>query len=418
MRIYLENGELAEITVKQGKNEHIYEYYIGSIKIGVLNDEIMENNILILEDSIKEPKIAEEIKEAINGLPREDILQELEENKDIEDYINEKYGEQEKIKEIRKIELNGNKAKIKENKDKDKSNEESELTEKIVTTDDVKIKQTIDLDERANDMQDVKKWLGGKIPKDVEKIGVVESSDMREYGGKNTTRYSLLTISKSGQVEPLEKYIPQLKQRTADGNNPREESYQVRTNGSVEKDAVLSEYEIGDKIIQLDNKEYGRVELNIGKEARNSTQTVSQEVRSQNTLFATSKEQRSVVGEYESNGENNVEEDIKEAEEHEKENPNCDNLQAEDIDGDRQTRSHIHENSTEVILKDGTKMTFEKLAVRWGLFDDNGHPDIESAKDKYIKEQEENMEKEPDQIIEELDEELEDPRAPEARSKR
>ncbi len=418
MRIYLENGELAEITVKQGKNEHIYEYYIGSIKIGVLNDEIMENNILILEDSIKEPKIAEEIKEAINGLPREDILQELEENKDIEDYINEKYGEQEKIKEIRKIELNGNKAKIKENKDKDKSNEESELTEKIVTTDDVKIKQTIDLDERANDMQDVKKWLGGKIPKDVEKIGVVESSDMREYGGKNTTRYSLLTISKSGQVEPLEKYIPQLKQRTADGNNPREESYQVRTNGSVEKDAVLSEYEIGDKIIQLDNKEYGRVELNIGKEARNSTQTVSQEVRSQNTLFATSKEQRSVVGEYESNGENNVEEDIKEAEEHEKENPNCDNLQAEDIDGDRQTRSHIHENSTEVILKDGTKMTFEKLAVRWGLFDDNGHPDIESAKDKYIKEQKENMEKEPDQIIEELDEELEDPRAPEARSKR
>lgn len=418
MRIYLENGELAEITVKQGKNEHIYEYYIGSIKIGVLNDEIMENNILILEDSIKEPKIAEEIKEAINGLPREDILQELEENKDIEDYINEKYGEQEKIKEIRKIELNGNKTKIKENEDKDKSNEESELTEKIVTTDDVKIKQTIDLDERANDMQDVKKWLGGKIPKDVEKVGVVESSDMREYGGKNTTRYSLLTISKSGRVEPLEKYIPQLKQRTADGNNPREESYQVRTDGSVEKDAVLSEYEIGDKIIQLDNKEYGRVELNIGKEARNSTQTVSQEVRSQNTLFATSKEQRSVVGEYESNGENNVEEDIKEAEEHEKENPNCDNLQAEDIDGDRQTRSHIHENSTEVILKDGTKMTFEKLAVRWGLFDDNGHPDIESAKDKYIKEQEENMEKEPDQIIEELDEELEDPRAPEARSKR
>ena len=298
MRIYLENGELAEITVKQGKNEHIYEYYIGSIKIGVLNDKIMENNILILEDSIKEPKIAEEIKEAINCLPREDILQELEENKDIEDYINEKYGEQEKIKEIRKIELNRNRTKIKENKDKDKGNEESELTEKIVTTDDVKIKQTIDLDERANDMQDVKKWLGGKIPKDVEKVGVVESSDMREYGGENTTRYSLLTISKSGRVEPLEKYIPQLKQRTADGNNPREESYQVRTDGSVEKDAVLSEYEIGDKIIQLDNKEYGRVELNIGKEARNSTQTVSQEVRNQNTLFATSKEQRSVVGEY------------------------------------------------------------------------------------------------------------------------
>ena len=43
---------------------------------------------------------------------------------------------------------------------------------------------------------------------------------------------------------------------------------------------------------------------------------------------------------------------------------------------------------------------------------------IQAINDKYIKEQEENMEKEPDQIIEELDEELEDPRAPEARSKR
>lgn len=163
MRIYLENGELAEITVKQGKNEHIYEYYIGSIKIGVLNDKIMENNILILEDSIKEPKIAEEIKEAINGLPREDILQELEENKDIEDYINKRYGEQEKIEEIRKIKLDEKETKVKENANKDKDNEE------IATTDDINIKQTINLDERANDMQDVKKWLGGKIPKDVEK---------------------------------------------------------------------------------------------------------------------------------------------------------------------------------------------------------------------------------------------------------
>ena len=85
MRINLKNGELVEITVKQGKEENRYDYYIGSIKIGVLNTEVMEENILIIEKELKDEDIANEIKDAINILPREVIEKECEENKDIEE---------------------------------------------------------------------------------------------------------------------------------------------------------------------------------------------------------------------------------------------------------------------------------------------------------------------------------------------
>ncbi len=402
MRVYLSDKELAEITVKQGKDAHMFEYYIGSIKIGVLDERVMQNNILML-DAVKDKYVAEEIEKAIDSMPRENILQEIQEDKDIEDYINEKYGEIEKVQNVRKIDLD----KEIENEKKVKKSEKDKKTKTKPA-----IKQSVKLDERANDVSSMRRWLGGNIPAEFDRIGVVESSDMKEYGGKNTTRYSLVLMDKDGNIEPAEKYLPQLKQRTTRGNNPTKESYQVRTDGKVEQDAVLSEYQMGDKIIQLDNKQYGRISLEIGKEARNSTETVSQEVRGENTLFATSKTQRSVIGEYKEKGEDTVEENIKEADAHKKENPECEELRTEDIDGDATTQSHTH---NEIILEDGSKISFERLAVRWGLFDDNGQPDIENAKTKYLEKCEENVDASPEQIIDELDGELDDPRAVETR---
>lgn len=402
MRVYLSDKELVEITVKQGKDAHMFEYYIGSIKIGVLDERVMQNNILML-DAVKDKYVAEEIEKAIDSMPRENILQEIQEDKDIEDYINEKYGEFEKVQNIRKIDLD----KEIENEKKVKKSEKDKKTKTKPA-----IKQSVKLDERANDVSSMRRWLGGNIPAEFDRIGVVESSDMKEYGGKNTTRYSLVLMDKAGNIEPAETYLPQLKQRTTRGNNPTKESYQVRTDGKVEQDAVLSEYQMGDKIIQLDNKQYGRISLEIGKEARNSTETVSQEVRGENTLFATSKTQRSVIGEYKENGEDTVEENIKEADAHKKENPECEELRTEDIDGDTTTQSHTH---NEIILEDGSKISFERLAVRWGLFDDNGQPDIENAKTKYLEKCEEKVDASPEQIIDELDEELDDPRAIETR---
>lgn len=404
MRIDLQSEGIVEIQVKQGKNEHIYEYYIGSIKIGILDTNVMQDNILIIDGVIKNEEIANQIRDEINCMPRDVIERECEENKEIADYINERYGELEQLGEIRKIEL-----------EQDEEEKEKEEKSKMLTTKDINVKQSIDLDERANDMHDMRKWLGNKIPKEFDRIGVVESYQMNEYGSKNTTRYSLVVISKEGIVEPMEKYLPELKQRNDEGNNPRTESLQVRTDGSVERDSVLSEYELGNKIIQLDNKEMGRVEMNIGAEARNSNKTVTQEVRDENTTFVTDVEQRSVVGEYEANGEDTVEESIKEAEEHEKAHPECKKMNVSEIDGDRNTTSHVHYNDVEVILEDGQKVTFERLAVRWGLFDDNGQPDIEHARDKYLETQRKNIDNTPEEVIELVDEEYEDPRTLEGR---
>lgn len=435
MKIKLDNGELVEITTKQGKDEHITEYYIGSIKIGVLDDRIMNDNILITSQELSDNETIQKIQSKINQLPREIIEQDLTENKNIEDYINERYAEiNPQIDEIRKINLdeymsildsekslNKNTEKQKETEKSIRKNEELEQEDKVEKKDsknshkpkaniDVQVKQTVELNERANDVKTMRSWLGGNIPQEFSKIGVVETHDLKEYGSKNSTRYSLVFIGKDGTIVPAEKYLPQLKQRTTNGNNPQKESYQVRTNGNVEKDAPLSEYELGDKIIQLDNKEAGEVSLSIGMEARNSTNTVTQEVRDSNTTFITSKEQRSVVGEYEENGENNVEEDIKEADRHLEEDPNCNQLRAEDIDGDETTKSHIHTDEEKVVLEDGTELTFDELATRWGLRNDDGTPDAEKAREQYNKLQIEQEEKTPDEIIEDLDEEYEDPR--------
>ena len=52
-----------------------------------VQEMLLQNGIMFDKTPFIDNERGKEIKEAINGLPREDILQELEENKDIEDYI-------------------------------------------------------------------------------------------------------------------------------------------------------------------------------------------------------------------------------------------------------------------------------------------------------------------------------------------
>ena len=205
------------------------------------------------------------------------------------------------------MELNKKEEKKKTSPKQTKLEEKKEET----TTKDINVKQEMELDERANDMHSIRKWLENRVPHNIKKIGVIESYQMSKIKDENsksydneTTRYSLIAISKDGKVEPLKKYIPELQQRSASGNDPIPQKYQVRDDGSVDKDSVLSEYEIGNKIIQLDNKEMGRIEMNIGEEARNSTKTIGVQLRDSNTIYVPDTSQRSVIGEYEQKGEN------------------------------------------------------------------------------------------------------------------
>ena len=411
MRINLDDDKMVEVTIR--RQAYMYSYFIGDKRIGVFDPNVMEDNILILNNTV-DNELADKIKDSINKMTLGEIEEEAQETEKIYEYMREKHDD-EKIKDIRIIKLDDEKVK-EEDKEKEESKEEAdekdeEENEEVDNKGKVDVKQTIDLDERANDMHDMRKWLG--VPQDVAKIGVIESyqmSNLRDENGKsyeeNSTRYSLVAIGKDGNVEPLSKYMPGLEQRDSSGNDPTRETYQVDNDGNVEKDAVLSEYQFGSKIIQIDNKETGRIEVNIGEEARNSTEAMGVKVRDSNTYFATDRSTRSVIGEYEENGENTVEENIEEADAHKRIDPEYKELNEEDIDGNMATSSHLHDR---VVLESGEEITFEELATRWGLYED-GRPDAEHAREKYMEKQQEDLEAGPDEIIEKLDEEYEDPR--------
>jgi len=411
MRINLDDDKMVEVTIR--RQAYMYSYFIGDKRIGVFDPNVMEDNILILNNTV-DNELADKIKDSINKMTLGEIEEEAQETEKIYEYMRGKHDD-EKIKGIRIIKLDNKDAK-EEDKEKEENKEEADEKdeEEIKEVDNkgkVDVKQTINLDERANDMHDMRKWLG--VPQDVAKIGVIESyqmSNLRDENGKsyeeNSTRYSLVAIGKDGNVEPLSKYMPGLEQRDSSGNDPTRETYQVDNDGNVEKDAVLSEYQFGSKIIQIDNKETGRIEVNIGEEARNSTEAMGVKVRDSNTYFATDRSTRSVIGEYEENGENTVEENIEEADAHKRIDPEYKELNEEDIDGNMATSSHLHDR---VVLESGEEITFEELATRWGLYED-GKPDAEHAREKYMEKQQEDLEAGPDEIIEELDEEYEDPR--------
>lgn len=411
MRINLDDDKMVEVTIR--RQAYMYSYFIGDKRIGVFDPNVMEDNILILNNTV-DNELADKIKDSINKMTLGEIEEEAQETEKIYEYMREKHDD-EKIKDIRIIKLDNKDAK-EEDKEKEENKEEADEKdeEEIKEVDNkgkVDVKQTINLDERANDMHDMRKWLG--VPQDVAKIGVIESyqmSNLRDENGKsyeeNSTRYSLVAIGKDENVEPLSKYMPGLEQRDSSGNDPTRETYQVDNDGNVEKDAVLSEYQFGSKIIQIDNKETGRIEVNIGEEARNSTEAMGVKVRDSNTYFATDRSTRSVIGEYEENGENTVEENIEEADAHKRIDPEYKELNEEDIDGNMATSSHLHDR---VVLESGEEITFEELATRWGLYED-GRPDAEHAREKYMEKQQEDLEAGPDEIIEELDEEYEDPR--------
>ena len=440
MKINL-NGKNIEVTVvKNLQNKYEYEYYIGNVQIGELNTNILKyENIIMRQDSYilealqrlgvirkgentrkntLENEISAQIKDEIDGLDREKIENEANETRELDKYIDTIGIERNTIKDVRILELNdregqkGSKQTI--------SNKTQELQqESLNTTKNINVLQEIELDERANDMHDIRKWLGGKIPQDIVKVGVIYSeqiSNMKDEDGKkydrSSTRYSLVTIDKDGKVEPLQKYIPELQQRSASGDNPVQQKYQVRDDGRVEKDSILSEYEIGNKIIQIDNKEMGRVEINIGEEARNTTETMGVQLRDSNTIFATDTSTRSVIGEYESEGEDTVEQNLEEIKKHYEEHGDCTQATEKDIDGDFSTKSEHVMAIEDAYIKVCARNILDKNPELREIYNQN---DIEyKLKEKVNKENlsKEELEKNLDEIVKDIEEQSENERVP------
>ena len=121
-------------------------------------------------------------------------------------------------------------------------------------------------------------------------------------------------------------------------------------------------------------------------------------------------EERELVSEHTTNY-RLVEESYQEAKAHENDGELCNNMEIEDLDGKLNTKSHIPENGEikedYVELENGEKITFNELATKWGLYNDNGTPDADYAKQKFIEKSKENSKNETtnDEIIEQIDEE-------------
>lgn len=449
MKINL-NGKNIEVTVVQNpQNKYEYEYYIGNSQIGELNTNVVKyGNIIMREDSYiiaalqklgvmeqdksekqntLENELSAQIKDKIDELDREDIERAAKETREIDKYIDEIGIERSYIRDVRILEL-GDRNDVREEQEKkrekirDNDNPNNKKENKN-TTKNTNILQEIELSERANDMHDIRKWLGGKIPKNITKIGVIYSeqiSKMKDENGKsydrNSTRYSLVAISKDGKVEPLQKYIPELQQRSASGDNPVPEKYQVRDDGTVEKDSILSEYEIGDKIIQLDNKEMGRVEMNIGEEARDSTETMGVQVRDSNTFFATDTSTRAVIGAYEREGEDTVEKNLEEIKAHEKEHKDCNKATEKDIDGDSSTKSEHVMAMEDAYIKVCAREILDKNPE---LGETYNQSDIENKLKEKVNNKEylskEEIENSLDDIAKDLEEQAENERLPKSR---
>lgn len=424
MDIKLKNGGVIKLMIT--KNKDMYEYFLGGRRVGVYDPKSMEEHILILQNTLGN-ELSNQIRDEINAMDKSNIPREAEENQKIQEYA-EEIGVQ-KIRDIYTIEIprTAKKEKGIEKEDKEKDNteekeEEIEKEQKGTTTKDVNIKQTIELSERANDLHDVKKWLGANIPPQFKKLAIIDSSNMtqmKDANGqsyqRNSTTYDLALVDKDGNVEPLRNYIPQLEQRDASGSNPISQKYQVDKDGEVEEDAILSEYEIAGRIIQIDNKEMGRIEVNIGREEHSGNDTLGTQLRDSNSIYATDTEVRRVMGEYEGNGVRNVDENLREIKQHEKQDPDCQKEHTyEDIDGEFDTISHGYMTEEYIVDEDGEKYTYDELASRWGKYVD-GKPDKESIKEWLEDKRREDPEKTVKDLIEEGDEEYEDPRAPEQR---
>lgn len=396
MDIKIKDGQNLKINVV--KSGEVYEYYIQALKIGVFSPNVMKDNFLKLEEKSLIDTLGEEllyqISEGINSLGREEIKKEAELNEKILKYAKEKGVEKEEVTDItvvdaKKYILDENDKEIIEDKENEEESDEQEEI-RSTTKSDVNIKQEIELDERANDMHDFGHWLGGNLPLEANKIVVIESYEMnkmKDENGKNyhapSTRYSLGVLNEKEEIEPLQKYIPNLRQSTSAGSNPTEQKYQVDKKGDVEKEEIYSEYEIGKKILQIDNKEMGRIELDIGKKEHGGNRTLGVQMSDRNSS-STSTTTRNVIGEYKSNGEYTVNKGIEEANTHK----DCGNMDVRDIDGDPSTSSHS--------ILDDINIDFADLAAKWGFYYD-GKPDEEKAKEYLEKE----IKKSPENTVEE-----------------
>ncbi len=409
-------GEEKEILVRREK--HSLGYYYLEL-IGVYSPKVPGETIIFKEDMQENESLGSG---HITTLEKEKIRQFLEKIKILD--ILERIQGPEKTKYNKEI-IKTNRQDAKQtNSKKDELKKQPNQFNQIK---DINIKQEVDMNTRVTDMKNLEQVLqkSGKMPElehgdKALKMGIVESDDLKNLknaeGEKeqgHSSRYEAVIITKQGKVKALD-----LENDTQEGTNPLERNHQVQQKGNVKKGDVLTRLKVGEGTIGIEKGQYGEVEVyhsprkTIGGKGIEGNKSLDRQIETsnaKNTLEGTDVETLKLAQEY-NDGYRSVEEGYQEAEKHEKQQPECKTKTAKDLDGDVNTQSHVHDTEDFVELTSGEKVTYSQLATRWGFYKD-GKPDATFVKEKFTEKKQ--GEKTAEDVIEELDEEYEDPRAPE-----
>ena len=427
-----------EIIIK--KEEEYFKYYYLEL-IGVYTPKMPGETIIFRQETlenavsanIKEteqknkisPTEKEELKQFLERIKIWEIAQKLQiQERGVKQKVSyNKEIKQNIIKEQKKEKAKNNN-KEKERLQKQQIKKQSPKQNKIK---DINIKQEVDMDTRVTDMSTLGQVIkdNQKMPKlkdgdEALSMGIVESDDLKnlknEKGQKeqgHSSRYETVIITKQGNVKTLD-----LENDTQEGTNPIESNYQVKQNDKVQKGDVLTRLKLGEGTIGIEKAQYGEVEVyhsprkTIGGKGIEGNKSLDRQLETSNAknpVEGTDIDTLKLAQEY-NDGYRSVEEGYQEITKHEKKHPDCEEKEVEDLDGKKDTKSHAHPQPQEeyIELSDGEKVSYNQLATRWGFYKD-GKPDSEFVKEKFGEKKKDD--KKPEEVINELDEEFEDPRA-------
>ena len=368
------NGKEEKLSVE--KEENGYIYYLGNVIIGGYNPNIIGDDLIIFRENTLEHQLSDQIKDQIVQViekskkrkEQEKERESINERTKNRNIYEQQMGYQKSIGEERRQE------KIKQVKETQKRREQAEKVqnrerEKQITTKqpkiqntvkDINIKQEVDMDTMATDMDTIGKRLeeAGKIKgKEKEgKLAFVESDDLdnlRDENGKrlqgHTSRYEAVMIDRKGNVKALN-----LENDTQEGTNPTETNYQVKQNKNqdIKKGDVLTRLQIqGEETIGIEKGQYGEVEIyhshdkTIGGNGVEGNKSLDKQLEtkdSKNPVEGMDEETQKLSQKYQ-DGYRSVEASYQEAKQHEnaKEEP-CEEIKVEELDGNPNTVSHSH----------------------------------------------------------------------------
>ena len=377
------NGENKQLRVE--KDGDLYKYILENEVIGVFDPDVMADTLIIFRENTLEnelsDKIRDEITQVIEKVGKEEILEtepEKEQEKNVYDRqmgYQKAIGTEEKSKKQEEPETS---------KNKDRKQEESirGKEDKVEnTTGDIQIKQEVNMDTMATDMDSLGEKLekAGKIKGSDEKggkLGIVESDELdnlRDENGKrlegHSSRYEAVVITnKTGRDgKPIVRALD-LENDTQEGTNPEEQTYQVSQNKNqpAKKGDVLTRLRVqGQETIGIEKGQYGEVEVyhsankTIGGNGIEGNKSLDKQLETSNSKNAVKgmDEQTQKLSQEYQDGYRSVEASYQEAKQHEnaKEEP-CEEMEQEDMDGNPNTSTHNHIDDTVKVLMENDEI--------------------------------------------------------------